>query len=189
MGQPVVIDNRPGASGIIGTDILAKSQPDGYTLLLNSFNHVVNPSLMTLPFDPIKDFASISLIADGPPLVTMVNPSTPARTVKELIALAKARPGQLNYGSSGNGTSGHLIGELLKQVTGVNMVHVAYRSSGASMTAVISGEVAMVSTICRSRCRTCAPASCVRSRRPAHSARLRCPTCRRWSSRDCRQLS
>ena len=145
MGQPVVLDNRAGASGIIGTDIVAKSQPDGYTLLLNSFNHVVNPSLMATPFDPIKDFASISLIADGPPLVTMVNASTPVKTVKELIALAKSRPGQLNYGSSGNGTSGHLIGELLKQVTGVDLVHVAYRSSGASMSAVISGEVAMVS--------------------------------------------
>ncbi len=146
LGQSFVIDNRPGASGIIGTDILVKAQPDGYTLLLNSFNHVVNPTLMNPPYDPIKDFSAVSLIADGPPLVMMVNPSTPAKSVEELVALAKSRPGQLNYGSSGIGTSGHLIGELLKQATGANIVHVAYRGSGASMIAVVSGEVAMVST-------------------------------------------
>jgi tripartite-type tricarboxylate transporter receptor subunit TctC len=146
LGQPVVIDNRPGASGILGTEIVVKSPPDGYTLLLNSFNHVVNPALMKPPFDPIKDFAAVSLIADGPPLVMMVNPATQANSVKELIELAKARPGKLNYGSTGIGTSGHLIGELLKLVTGVEMVHVPYRGSGASMTALISGEVAMVST-------------------------------------------
>ncbi len=146
LGQSIVIDNRPGASGIIGTSILVKAQPDGYTLLLNSFNHVVNPSLMTPPYHPIKDFAAVSLIADGPPLVMMVNPSTPAKSVKEFVALAKSRPGKLNYGSSGIGTSGHLIGELFKQATGANIVHVAYRGSGASMTAVVGGEVAMVST-------------------------------------------
>ena len=145
LGQSIVIDNRPGASGIIGTDILVKAQPDGYTVMLNSFNHVVNPSLMKLPYDPVKDFAAISLIADGPPLVMMVNPSMPVKSVRELVALAKSRPGKLNYGSSGVGTSGHLIGELFKQATGASLVHVAYRGSGASMTAVISGEVAMVS--------------------------------------------
>jgi tripartite-type tricarboxylate transporter receptor subunit TctC len=146
VGQPVVIDNRPGASGILGTDIVAKSQPDGYTLLLNSFNHVVNPALLKPPFDPISDFSSVSLIADGPPLVMMVFQATPVKSVKELIDLAKSRPGQLNYGSTGIGTSGHLIGELFKLATGVDMVHVPYRGSGASMTAVVGGEVTMVST-------------------------------------------
>ncbi len=146
VGQPVVIDNRPGASGIMGTDIVAKSQPDGYTLLINSFNQVVNPALPKPPFDPVAGFASVSLIADGPPLVMMVNPATPANTVKELIELTKSRPGQLNYGSTGIGTSGHLIGELFKLKTGAKIVHVPYRSSGASMTAVVGGEVAMVST-------------------------------------------
>jgi tripartite-type tricarboxylate transporter receptor subunit TctC len=146
VGQPVVIDNRPGASGMLGTDIVVKSPPDGYTVLLNSFNHVVNPALMKPPFDPIKDFAAVSLIADGPPLVMMTSPATQAKSVKELIELAKAHPGRLNYGSTGIGTSGHLIGELFKLVTGVEMVHVPYRGSGASMTALISGEVAMVST-------------------------------------------
>jgi len=145
LGQPVVADNRPGASGIIGSEIVQRAAPDGYTLLLNSFNHVVNPSLMRLPFDPIKDFTTISMIAGGPPLVMMVNPSSPIKSVKDLIALAKQRPGQLNYGSSGVGTSGHLIGELFKLRTGVNLVHVAYKSSGASMTAILAGEVNMVS--------------------------------------------
>lgn len=145
IGQPVVIDNRPGASGMLGTDIVVRAAPDGYTLLLNSFNHVVNPSLLKMPYDPIKSFTSVSLIAEGPALVMMVNPKGPVKTVKDLIELAKARPGKLNYGSSGVGTSGHLIGELFKMVTGTNMVHVPYRGSGASMTAVISGEVTMVS--------------------------------------------
>ena len=146
LGQPVVADNRPGASGIIGSEIVARAAPDGYTLLLNSFNHVVNPSLMRLPYDPIKGFTVISMIAGGPPLVMMVNPSSPIKSVKELIALAKQRPGQLNYASSGIGTSGHLIGELFKLRTGADIVHVAYKSSGASMTAIVGGEVNMAST-------------------------------------------
>jgi tripartite-type tricarboxylate transporter receptor subunit TctC len=146
IGQPVVADNRPGASGIIGSEIVARATPDGYTLLLNSFNHVVNPSLMRLPYDPIKGFTVISMIAGGPPLVMMVNPSSPIKSVKDLIATAKQRPGQLNYGSSGIGTSGHLIGELFKLRTGADIVHVAYKSSGASMTAIVGGEVNMAST-------------------------------------------
>ncbi|MCW5576363.1 MAG: tripartite tricarboxylate transporter substrate binding protein [Burkholderiales bacterium] len=146
LGQPVVSDNRPGASGIIGTDIVAKSAPDGYTLLLSSFNHVVNPSLMNPPYDPIRDFSAISLIADGPPLVMMVSPSSPFKTVQQLISLAKASPGKLNYGSTGVGTSGHLIGELFKQEAGIDIVHVPYRGSSLSIPAVISGEVAMIST-------------------------------------------
>lgn len=146
MGQPVVSDNRPGASGIIGTDIVVKAAPDGYTLLLSSFNHVVNPSLMKPPYDPIKDFSAISLIADGPPLVMMVSPASTVKTVQQLIALAKARPGQLNYGSTGVGTSGHLIGELFKLEAGIDIVHVPYRGSSLSIPAVISGEVAMIST-------------------------------------------
>jgi tripartite-type tricarboxylate transporter receptor subunit TctC len=146
VGQPVVADNRPGASGIIGSEIVARAAPDGYTLLLNSFNHVVNPSLMKLPYDPIKGFTVISMIAGGPPLVMMVNPSSPIKSVKDLIAAAKKEPGKLNYASSGIGTSGHLIGELFKLRTGVDIVHVAYKGSGASMTAIIAGEVNMAST-------------------------------------------
>src|SRR5699024_3247831 len=95
VGQPVVADNRTCASCIIGSEIVARTAPDGYTLLLNSFNHVVNPSLMKLPYDPIKGFTVISMIAGGPPLVMMVNPSSPIKSVQDLIALAKKRPGQL----------------------------------------------------------------------------------------------
>ena len=146
LGQSVVADNRPGASGIIGSEIVARAAPDGYTLLLSSFNHVVNPSLMKLPYDPIKDFTSISLIADGPPLVMLVSPSSPLKGVTDLIALAKKRPGQLNYGSSGIGTSGHLIGEFIKLKTGVDMVHVAYKSSSLSMQAILGGEITTIST-------------------------------------------
>lgn len=146
IGQSVVIDNRPGASGIIGTNILVKAQPDGYTLMLSSFNHVVNPSLMKLPYDPIDDFAEIGLVAEGPPLVTLVSAGSPVKTIKELVELAKSRPGKLNYGSSGIGTSGHLIGELLKLETGIDMVHVAYRGSNLTIPAVIAGEVFMLTT-------------------------------------------
>jgi len=146
VGQPVVIDNRPGASGIIGTDILVKAPPDGYTLMLSSFNHVVNPSLLTLPYDSIKDFTAVSLIAEGPPLVMLVSASSPVKTIKQFLELAKARPGQLNYGSSGVGTSGHLIGELIKLEAGIDMVHVAYRGSNLTIPAVMSGEVAMLCT-------------------------------------------
>lgn len=146
LGQQVVSDNRPGASGIIGSEIVVRAAPDGYTLLLNSFNHVVNPSLMQVPYDPIKGFTSISLIADGPPLVMLVNPSSPIKNVSDLIAAAKKRPGELNYGSSGIGTSGHLIGELFKLKTGANIVHVAYKSSALSMLGIVGGEIAMIST-------------------------------------------
>lgn len=146
IGQSVVIDNRPGASGIIGTNILVKAQPDGYTLMLSSFNHVVNPSLMKVPYDPLEDFAEIGLVAEGPPLVMLVSAGAPVKTVKELVELAKSRPGQLNYGSSGIGTSGHLIGELFKLETGVDMVHVAYRGSNLTIPAVMAGEVFMLTT-------------------------------------------
>jgi tripartite-type tricarboxylate transporter receptor subunit TctC len=146
LGQQVVSDNRPGASGIIGSEIVVRAAPDGYTLLLNSFNHVVNPSLMRVPYDPIKGFTSISLIAEGPPLVMLISPSSPIKSVKDLIAHARKRPGELNYGSSGIGTSGHLIGELFKLKTGTNLVHVAYKSSGASMLAIVGGEITMIST-------------------------------------------
>ncbi len=144
LGQPVVADNRAGAGGVIGTDIVAKSAPDGYTLLLSSFNHVVNPSLLNPPYDSIKDFSALSLIADGPPLVMLVTPSLPAKTVRQVIDLAKARPGTLNYGSAGISTSGHLIGELFKQEAGIDIVHVPYRGSALSIPAAISGEVGMV---------------------------------------------
>ncbi len=143
VGQPVINDNRPGASGNIGADIVAKASPDGHTLLINSFNFVVNPGVMSLPFDPLKDFAAVSLIAEGPPLVMAVAASASFRSVKEIIEYAHANPGRLNLATSGVGTSPHLAVELLSFLTGVKVVQVPYKGSSPALTAVVSGEVAV----------------------------------------------
>ena len=143
LGQAVVVDNRPGASGNIGADIVAKAPPDGYALLVNSGNFASNAALhKKLPFDSIRDFAPITLLAETP-LVIVVHPSLPVKSLKELVHLAKSRPGELNYASSGAGTTGHLAAELLKSVAGIDMVHVPYKGSGPSMTAVLNGEAAV----------------------------------------------
>ncbi|MBI3067606.1 MAG: tripartite tricarboxylate transporter substrate binding protein [Betaproteobacteria bacterium] len=140
--QQVVVDNRPGAGGIIGTELAAKAPADGYTLLLGSITtHAVNPSLYKkLPFDPLRDFAPVSL-AVSTPQVLVVHPSVAAKSVKELIALAKAKPGQLNYASAGTGTSPHLTFELFKSMAGVNLVHVPYKGTGPAITDLIGGQV------------------------------------------------
>ena len=140
LGQPVVVDNRPGASGNIGADIVAKAPADGYVLLANSGNFASNAALFTkLPFDSIRDFAPVTLLAETP-LLIVVHPSLPVKSIRELVALAKSRPGDLNYASSGVGTTGHLAAELLKSMAQINMVHIAYKGSGPNMTAVLSGE-------------------------------------------------
>ena len=141
-GQPVVVDNRPGASGIIGTEIAAKAQPDGYTLLMGYITtHSINPSLYgNLPYDPVKDFAPVSWIAAAP-LLVMVHPSVPVKSVKELIALAKSKPGQLSYASGGNGSPPHLAGELFKTMAGVDIAHVPYKGSAPAMVDVLGGHV------------------------------------------------
>lgn len=143
VGQPVVNDNRPGASGNIGAEMVAKAQPDGYTLLINAFNYVINPSVMQLSFDPLKDFAAVSLIADGPPQVLAVGPSSPYRSVQEVIAAARARPGQLNFATAGTGTSPHLAVELLRSMTGIDVVMIPYKGSVLAVSAVVSGEIAV----------------------------------------------
>ena len=142
LGQPVVIDNRPGAGTIIGTEATAKAAPDGYTVMLGTVSsHAINPALNAkLPFDPVKDFTPVSLVASIP-FVMLVHPSLPAETVQELIALARARPGQLNYASAGNGTSNHLAGELFKSMTGIDMVHVPYKGSAPALTDLLAGQV------------------------------------------------
>jgi tripartite-type tricarboxylate transporter receptor subunit TctC len=143
LGQPVVVDNRPGASGNIGADLVAKAPPDGYVLLVNSGNFASNAALhKKLPFDSIRDFAPVSLLAETP-LVIVVHPSLPVKSLKELVALAKSQPGTLNYASSGAGTTGHLAAELLKSVAAIDMVHVPYKGSGPSMTAVLNGEASV----------------------------------------------
>ncbi len=141
LGQTVVVENRTGAAGSIGAAFVAKSTPDGYTLLLVSSSYAVNPGLYSaLPFDPVKDLVPVSLIAEAPFLL-VVHPSMPVRSVKELLAFAKANPGTLNFASGGNGSSGHLAGELFKFLASVNMVHVPYKGAGPALVDVIAGQV------------------------------------------------
>jgi tripartite-type tricarboxylate transporter receptor subunit TctC len=140
LGQQFVIDYRPGASGSIGTEIVARAAPDGHTLLLNTLPFVVNPSLYKkLPYDTVKDFAPVSLMATSP-FVLVVHPSVPARSVKEFVALAKAQPGKLNYSSAGIGTNLHVAAELFKNLTKTEIVHVPYKGGGPALIAVVGGE-------------------------------------------------
>src|SRR4051812_48707441 len=142
LGQAVVVDNRPGAGGNIGSDLVAKAAPDGYTLLMGTVGtHAVNPSLYSqMPYDHIKDFAPVILVA-AVPNVMEVNPSVPAKTVAEFIAYAKANPGKINFASSGSGTSIHLAGELFKVMTGVQMTHVPYKGSAPALSDLMGGQV------------------------------------------------
>lgn len=142
-GQQVVVDNRPGGSTVIGTDIVAKSAPDGHTLLVTPAPFTIVPSLLKkLPYDPAKDFEPITLI-NTTPLVVIVHPGVPAKNIKELIALAKARPGVLNFGSSGSGGSNHLAGELFNAMANVRITHVPYKGNGPAMTDLIGGHIDM----------------------------------------------
>ena len=142
LGQQVIVENRPGATGRIGTEIAAKSPADGYTLLLGSGapNAVIPSVTPNLPYDAIKDFAPISLVGTTD-YTLVVHPSLPVRSVKALIALAKAKPGQLTYGSSGILSNTHLAGELLKQLGKVNIIHVAYKGTGPALVSVLTGEM------------------------------------------------
>ena len=139
-GQQVVVDNRAGASGLIGTELVAKSAPNGYTLLVITSTHTINPSLhKTLPYDPIRDFTPVTLMASSP-TVLIVHPSVAANNVKELVALAKAKPGQLAFGSGGMGSSTHLVAELLKSTSGIDIIHVPYKGAGPALLDVLAGQ-------------------------------------------------
>jgi len=145
LGQPVVTDPRPGAGGAVGAEVAARAAPDGYTLLMGTnSSHGANPAIYSkLPYDPVRDFAPIALMV-GMPYVLSAHPSLPVKTVKELVAFAKARPGQLNYASAGNGSTHQLCGELFKSMTGINVVHVPYKGGPPATTATTSGEVSML---------------------------------------------
>jgi len=141
IGQSVVVDNRPAASGIVGTDLVAKAAPDGYTLLLAYSTHAQSAQLFSkLPYDPIKDFAPVTEVI-ATPLTLQLNPTVPARTVQEFVAYAKANPGKLNYGSSGPGSSPHLAMELLASMAGLRMTHVPYKGVAQYITAQIGNEI------------------------------------------------
>lgn len=145
-GQQVLVDLRPGAAGILGSEIVAKAPPDGHTILIVATGYGLNPSLYSkLPYDTIEDFARINLLAFSPN-VLVVHPSLPVKSVKELIALAKSRPGQLNYASSGAGTGGHLSIELMKFMSKIDMAHIPYKGAGDATMAAVSGQVHMLMT-------------------------------------------
>ena len=140
-GQQVVVDNKPGAGGILGTETAAHAAPDGYTLLIASNGNLATTQGLykKIPYDPVRDFAPVVLMTETPYIV-VVHPSLPVKTVADLIRLAKARPGQLNYASSGSGSTPHLAGELFKAMAKVNIVHVPYKGSPAALTSLLSGE-------------------------------------------------
>jgi tripartite-type tricarboxylate transporter receptor subunit TctC len=141
LGQQVVVDNRPGAGGIVGSDIVAKATPDGYTLLMVFPSHAVNPSLnRRMPYDTVNDFAPVTLVSRVSQ-VLLVHPNTPVKTAKDLIALAKAKPKQFNFGSVGKGSLGHLSGELFAAKAGIEIVHVPYKGAPQIMAALLSNEV------------------------------------------------
>jgi tripartite-type tricarboxylate transporter receptor subunit TctC len=144
-GQPVVVDNRPGAGGNVGSDVVAKSTPDGYTLVMGvTGSHAINTSLYSkMPYDPVKDFIAISQVAVVPN-VLVVHPSVPAKNLAELVALAKTEPGKLNYASLGNGTAAHLGMEMLKTAAGIDVTHVPYKGSAPAVSDLIAGQVQMM---------------------------------------------
>jgi len=144
LGQPMVVDNRGGAGGLIGAEIVAKAAPDGYTVFISSPGALtILPHLRKVPYDTLKDFTPISLISVGP-FVLIIHPSVPAKTVKDLIALAKAQPGKLNYASAGSGVANHLAMELFKQMAGVDITHVPYKGAPQAVTDVLAGHMNMM---------------------------------------------
>lgn len=142
LGQPVVVELKPGAGGVIAADAVAKSAPDGYTFLMGAIaTHAINPALMpSLPYDPMRDFRHVALVIKVPN-VLVVNSELPAKSVAELVALAKARPGRLDFGSGSTGSTGHLAGEMFKQMTGTFMVHIPYKSSAPAVADLLAGRV------------------------------------------------
>ncbi|MCC7487348.1 MAG: tripartite tricarboxylate transporter substrate binding protein [Burkholderiales bacterium] len=141
--SPVVVDNRAGANGIIGTDLAARATPDGYTLLVVSTSHTMNAAVRTLPYDPVKSFTAVSMLATGPNMLA-AHPAFPASSVKELIPLAKAKPGGIGYATSGTGGINHFGGELLARIAGIRLLHVPFKGGAPSLTAVVGGQVPLI---------------------------------------------
>lgn len=145
-GQPVVIDNKPGASTMIASEAVARSEPDGHTLLLAVSNHSSNPAMFSrIPYDTLKDFAPITMLGSAP-MVVVTHPNVPAKTMRELVALMQSRPGKLSYGSAGNGSVGHLAGEMFKQMAKVDILHVPYKGTGPAEIDLMAGTIDMMFT-------------------------------------------
>ena len=187
LGQQFIIDNKPGAGAIIGTDVVAKAAPDGYTLLMMSNTHTTNETLFAnKPYQLMRDFVAVAPV-NSSDLVMVVHPSVPAKTLQEFIALAKAKPGKLNYASSGPGTPYHMAGELFKAMTGTDILHVPHKGSGEARNDVMGGHVQMMFdavTTMKGRIEA-GKVRALGTTRPA-SARPCCPTCRRSTKRACR---
>jgi tripartite-type tricarboxylate transporter receptor subunit TctC len=145
MGQPVVVDNKPGAGGNIGADIVAKAAPDGYTIVMGAVaTHAINPTLYpSIPYDPVRDFTPVAMVAVVPN-VLVVNPALPVKNVKDLIALARTKPATLNFGSGSTGSTGHLAGELFNALAGVQMVHIPYKGGAPAMADLLAGQVQLM---------------------------------------------
>ncbi len=142
--QPVVVDNRPGSSGIAGSEIVARSAPDGHTLMVVASSFSINPAIQPrLPYDPIRDFTPVSQLSKFPNMLA-AHPSLPAKTLQDVITLAKAKPGQLNYASAGSGTGTHMSAELLKQMTGIDIVQIPYKGGGPAMVAAMGGQTQLI---------------------------------------------
>ena len=184
LGQQVYVDNRGGAGGTIGTDIAAKATPDGYTLLVISLAHAVNPWLYKLTYDPIKSFTPVAIFGSGTNVLA-VNPELPVNSVQELIALAKQKPGELQYASAGIGSFQHLGGELFKLMAGVDIVHVPFRGGGPAMVDVMGGHTKIIFSSLIRRRPTSSPASSRRWRPAAPNAIRCCPMCRRLRNQAC----
>ena len=178
LGQPVVAENRPGAGGIAGTDTVARSAPDGYTIVIMDPAIVINPTLQpSMPYDLFKQLATVSIVSSSPE-VLVVAPQLPVKTLKDLIDYGKANPGKLNFASAGIGTTPHLAGELFKQRAGVDATHVPYRGIGASYTDMMANKIQFAFSSIAGACRSPPTTACGRSPPPASSASMSIPTFR-----------
>src|SRR5262249_50038705 len=181
--QQVIVETRPGGGGTIAAETVAKAPPDGYTLLLSSASYTINAVLQPGATDIVRDFAAVGLCATAP-FILAVHPSLPVHSLREFIALAKARPGQINYASSGNGTPPHLAGELFKSMAGVNLVHVPYKNAAPAMIDVVGGQVQVMFAI-TSISLPQVQAGCAGWGSPARSVPPSLRTCPRCRKQDC----